>query len=506
MTNAVDLAVIALYLVGITVFGCSFYFRRGTNSARAFMTGTGRIPNWVVGLSLLATFISSISFLALPAKAYLTNWNPYVLSLTVPVAVVVAALVFVPFYRRIGSVSAYSYLEERFGAWARLYASGCFLLMQCARSGVILFLLAILLSNVLGVGCVPIIVVTAVATMAYSMMGGITAVVWTDAVQAVILIAGALLCAAMIFCGLPGGVANALSDAWSAGKFSLGSTSFTDLGSETLMVAFLYGLCINLLTFGCDQCFTQRYQTAKDTRGAIRSMMGGYLLYVPVTFLFVVIGTGLWLFVQKNPGVVPADVAARSDAVFPWFIVHRLPVGVAGLLVAAVVAAAMSTIATTLNSGSTVLLEDYYRRFSRGAVSEAAGLRFLRGANVAITVVSIVVALAVMRATSVLTVWWAMQGVLSGGLLGLYLLAFFARCTTSAQAALAVVLGTLTLVWVAFGQKLLPLPRPIHVNLGIVLATLVIFFTGYLAGALRKGKGKEAGTGNSFAGLRVDMV
>ena len=198
-----------------------------------------------------------------------------------------------------------AYLEERFGTWARLYASGCFLLMQSARSGVILFLLAILLSNVLGVGCVPIIVVTAVATMAYSMMGGITAVVWTDAIQAIILIAGALLCAVLIYCGLPGGIVNALSDAWSAGKFSLGSLSVTDLGSETLMVAFLYGLCINLLTFGCDQCFTQRYQTAKDMKGAIRSMAGGYLLYVPVTLLFVVIGTGLWLFVQKNPEVVP---------------------------------------------------------------------------------------------------------------------------------------------------------------------------------------------------------
>lgn len=488
MTNAIDLSVIALYLVGITVFGCSFYFRKGTNSAKAFMTGTGRIPNWVVGLSLLATFISSISFLALPAKAYLTNWNPYVLSLTVPVAVLVAAFVFVPFYRKIGSVSAYSYLEERFGAWARLYASGCFLLMQSARSGVILFLLAILLSNVLGIGCVPIIVITAVATMVYSMMGGITAVVWTDAIQAIILIAGALLCAVLIFSGLPGGFSNAISDAWAAGKFSLGSLSLTDLGSETLMVAFLYGLCINLLTFGCDQCFTQRYQTAKDMKGAIRSMAGGYLLYVPVTLLFVVIGTGLWLFVQKNPGIVPAEVAARSDAVFPWFIVHRLPVGVAGLLVAAVVAAAMSTIATTLNSGSTVLLEDYYRRFSRRAVSEASGLRFLRGANVAITVVSILVAFAVMKATSVLTVWWAMQGILSGGLLGLYLLAFFARRTTSAQAAIAVALGTLTLIWVAFGQKVLPLPKPIHVNLGIVLATIVIFFTGYLVGNLRKGK------------------
>ena len=488
MKNWVDIGVICLYLIGITAFGCSFYFRKDGRNAKAFMIGGGNIPNWVVSLSLLATFISSISFLALPAKAYLTNWNPYVLSLTVPVAVVVSVFVFVPFYRRIGCISAYAYLEDRFGVWARLYASGCFLLMQSARSGVILFLLAILIANVLQIGCLPIILITAFATMVYSMMGGITAVVWTDAIQAIILIAGAAFCAILLYCGLPGGICAGIGDAWRAGKFSLGSLSVTDFGSETLLVTFLYGLCINLMTFGADQCFTQRYATAKDAKGAIRSMIGGYLLYVPVTLLFVIIGTGLWLYVQKNPGVVPAEVACRSDAVFPWYIVNRLPVGFAGLLIAAVIAAAMSTIATTLNSGSTVLLEDYYKRFCEKGSSPLKHLAFLRWANVAITVISICVAVAVMKATSILTVWWAMQGILSGGLLGLYLLAFFARRTTSAQAAVAIGLGTVTLIWIAFGQKILPLPKPIHVNLGIVLATLVIFFSGYLLGCVAQGK------------------
>ena len=486
-----DIGVIFLYLIGIMAFGCSFYFRRDGRDAKTFMIGGGNIPDWVVSLSLLATFISSISFLALPAKAYLTNWNPYVLSLTVPVAVVVSAFVFVPFYRRIGCISAYAYLEDRFGVWARLYASGCFLLMQSARSGVILFLLAILIANVLHVGCLPIILITAMATMVYSMLGGITAVVWTDAIQAIILIAGALFCAILLYCGLPGGVCAGIGDAWRAGKFSLGSLSLTDFSSETLLVTFLYGLCINLMTFGADQCFTQRYATAKNVKGAIRSMIGGYLLYVPVTLLFVVIGTGLWLFVQKNPGVVPVEIVNRSDAVFPWYIVNGLPMGMSGLLIAAVIAAAMSTIATTLNSGSTVLLEDYYRRFCKGENSPQKHLAFLRLANVAITVISIGVAVAVMKAMSILTAWWAMQGVLSGGLLGLYLLAFFARRTASAQAAIAIGFGTLTLLWIAFGQKLLPLPRPIHINLGIVLATIVIFFSGYLMGCVAKRKSER---------------
>ena len=263
----------------------------------------------------------------------------------------------------------------------------------------------------------------------------------------------------LLYCGIPGGICAGLGDAWNAGKFSLGSLSLADFGSETLLVTFLYGLfCINLMTFGADQCFTQRYATAKDAKAAIRSMIGGYLLYVPVTLLFVVIGTGLWLFVQK--------------------------------MIAAVIAAAMSTIATTLNSGSTVVLEDDYKRFYDRDGSGGRHLVFLRLANVAITVISILVAIAVMKATSVLTAWWAMQGILSGGLLGLYLLAFFARRTRSVQAAIAVVLGILTLVWIAFGQKMLPLPWPLHVNLGIVLATIVIFFSGYSLGCVKKAKGR----------------
>lgn len=489
MQNAIDLAVIVAYLVGITLFGCSFYFRKGTNNAKAFMTGTGRIPNWVVGLSLLATFISSISFLALPARAYLADWNPYVLSLTVPLAVVVSAIVFVPFYRRMGSVSAYAYLEERFGVWARLYASGCFLLMQSARSGVILYLLALLVQNVLGYSIMSIVLVTAVATMVYSMLGGITAVVWTDAIQAIILIAGALLCVFLLFTGIPGGFMHGLGQAWDAGKFSLGSWSLTDWTNETVWVIFLYGLFINLLTFGADQCFTQRYATAKDTKGAIRSMIGGYLLYVPVTLLFVVIGTGLWLYVQNNPGVVPAEIAAKSDAVFPWYIVHKLPVGISGLLIAAVIAAAMSTIATTLNSGSTVLLEDYFKRFGSKRDDERRNLVFLRLANVVITAIAVIVAYVVMNAESILIAWWSMQSLLSGGLLGLFLLAFFARRTTSLQAAVATVLGSLALAWVTFGPKLFPgCPLVLHPHLALVVGTIVILAVGYLPASKRNSR------------------
>lgn len=476
--NAIDIGVIVAYFVGITLFGCSFYWRKGADDSREFMEGGGRIPSWALALSIFATYVSSISFLALPAKAYLTNFNAFVLSLSIPVSGGIAAWLFVPYYRKVTSASAYADLERRFGPWARFYASGCFLVMQSVRSGMILFLLALLLKTMFGLSFATCILVTGVTTVVYSMLGGLKAVVWTDAIQSVILIAGTVVVAVILCCTLPQGLEKGLSQAWDAGKFSLGSFSLKEWGAETFWVTFFYGIFLNLQNFGIDQSYTQRYRAAKSTGAAVRSMFSGAMLYVPVSFGFMLIGTLLWIWSAQHPGVIPADVTARSDAVFPWFIVHRLPVGVAGLLVAAIIAAAMSTISGTLNSGATVFLEDYRKRFAKSAPSERSSVRFLRLATVGLGVFAICVAFAVVNVQSVLTTWWGLQSVLSGGMLGLFLLGFFAKRTTSAHAAVATVLGILTVLWITFVPKFLDIPVLLHVNLAIVLGTLVLVVSG----------------------------
>lgn len=505
MMPGLDLLVVAAYLAGTTLFGCSFYFRRGAGDARTFMAGGGKVPGWALALSVFATYVSSISFLALPAKAYLANWNVLVLSFSIPFAAAVAAVWFVPFYRRTTSVSAYSFLEARFGFWSRAYASGCFLVMQSARSGMILFLLALLLKSLLGCPIPGVILVVGVSTMAYSMMGGLQAVVWTDAVQAVVLIGGALLCLAVLGCTLPDGLAAGVKAAFDAGKLSPGGLSLADWGTETFWVTFSYGIFLNLQNFGVDQCYTQRYVAARSEREAVRAMFSGAMLYVPVSLVFVAIGTLLWVWVKGHPGVVPPDVLAKSDAVFPWFIAHRLPTGVKGLLVAAIIAAAMSTVSSTLNSGATVLLEDYRKRFARVPVSPASQIRFLRGATVALGLFSVGVALAVMNVTSVLTTWWAVQSVLSGGMLGLFLLGAFARRAGRTQAALATALALATVAWIVFGQALVCGHAAIHLNLAIVLGTVTLVLSGVLLGALRPGGAtRNGGTGKRAAACDRD--
>ena len=476
----IDIAVVAVYLLGMTVLGCSFYFRKGRDSSDEFTKGGGKLPGWALALSVFATYVSSISFLALPAKAYLQSWNVLVLSFSIPLAATAAAIWFVPFYRRQTSASAYSFLEARFGTWARLYASGCFLLMQSVRSGMILFLLAILLNTLMGFPIPAVICVIGFATMLYSTMGGLKAVVWTDAVQAIILIGGALISLAVLGCTLPDGLAAGVRTACDAGKLSLGGFSLSDWSSETFWVIFVYGVFLNLQNFGIDQSYTQRYVAAKTDREAVKSMFSGAMLYVPVSTVFVAIGTLLWVWVKGHPGVVPAEVLAKSDAVFPWFIVNRLPHGVSGLLVAAIIAAAMSTVSSTLNSGATVLLEDYRKRFAKGEVAERSQVRFLRLATLGLGVFSVGVALAVMNVTSVMTTWWALQSVLSGGMLGLFLLGAFARRTRPVQAMVATAVGVVAVGWVVFAHKLLAIPQFLHVNLAMVVGTTALVLVGFL--------------------------
>ena len=490
MNNWVDMAVIAAYLAGTTLFGCSFYFRKNSgDKANAFMTGGGRLPTWVIALSVFATHVSSISFLALPEGAYAGNWWGWVNSITVPVATLIAAVWFVPFYRRSTSVSAYSFLEKRFGSWARVYASACFLVMQSARSGIILLLLSILVNQLLGFSYESIILVTGMATLVYSMLGGFAAVVWADAIQSMILIGGTLVCVACLLIFTPDISAN-LQAAWEAGKISFGSMSLSDWGSNTFWVLFLYGICINLQNFGVDQCYTQRYVAAKDEKAAAKSIWGSACLYVPVTLLFTIIGTLLWMYGNAT-GAVPSGMKAAE--VFPWFIMNRLPTGVSGLLVAAIVAAAMSTVAATLNSGSTVLLEDYWKRFFPSRAGERANMVFLRLSTLVLAFVSIGIALSVVWIwgrdnNTVLGMWYVMQGVLSGGMLGLFLIGAFSRRTRNWHAVIATLCGFLTLAWVTFGQKILPLPWPLHLNMAIVLATLAIVTVGFSLGAFTQGR------------------
>ena len=219
--HIIDINVFLLFTGGVVAFGCSFFKKKGTSEE---FTSAGRsLPGWVVGMSIFATYVSSISYLGYPGKAFSGDWNAFVFSLSIPIASYFAARYFVPFYRSQDSISAYSFLENRFGPWARIYASSCYLLTQIARTGSILYLLALPMNVLLGWHIQTIIVVTSVAIVLYSMLGGMKAVIWTEAIQGIILIGGALVCMFILLFDMPGGPVQTFSIAMEDGKFSVGS-------------------------------------------------------------------------------------------------------------------------------------------------------------------------------------------------------------------------------------------------------------------------------------------
>ena len=469
--HIIDIIVFLLFTGGVVAFGCSFFKKKGTSEE---FTSAGRsLPGWVVGMSIFATYVSSISYLGYPGKAFSGDWNAFVFSLSIPIASYFAARYFVPFYRSQDSISAYSFLENRFGPWARIYASSCYLLTQIARTGSILYLLALPMNVLLGWHIQTIIVVTSVAIVLYSMLGGMKAVIWTEAIQGIILIGGALGCMFILLFDMPGGPVQTFSIAMEDGKFSLGSFG-SSLSESTFWVCLIYGIFTNLQNYGIDQSYVQRYHTAKNEKEAKFSALFGGYLFIPVSAVFFMIGTGLYAFYKVHPGILPDGVGA--DYVFPFFIVNELPVGLTGLLIASIFAAGMSTIATSVTSSSTIILTDYYQRFRKHAGNRERML-VLKLSSVGVGVAGILVAFAFMSVQSALDAWWALASIFSGGMLGLFLLGYISRKARNFDAVLGVVCGVILVCWIVISPF-------VHANLAIVFGTLLIFLVGFLSANL----------------------
>ena len=484
--QTLDLTVLVLYLAATLAVGLGASARHRT--ADAFMSAGRDLPGWVVGLSIFGTYVSSISFLALPSKAFASNWNPFVFSLALPLTAWIATRAFVPFYRSAGTISAYEHLEARFGPWARTYAVACYLMTQLARMGTIMYLLALALAPLTGWSLPALILVTGAVVIAYTWYGGMAAVIWTDVIQSVVFIVGALACVAVLVMGLPGGSGELLQVAEANGKFSLGSTSLA-VSESTVWVVLIYGLFINLQNFGIDQSYVQRYQTARSEAAARRSVWVGALLYVPISAVFLLIGTGLFAFYAARPDRLTAGAAAQPDTVFPHFIATELPGGLAGLVLAAIFAAAQSTISSSMNSSATLFHHDIYRRYVRSDATDAQSLRVLRVATLGVGVAGTAAALAMMHIKSALDVWWQLASIFSGGMLGLFLLGRRRRPVGRGPAIAAVAIGVAVILWMTWSpywpEAYAAFRSPFHNQLVIVIGTLTILGVGVLLGARR---------------------
>lgn len=432
------------YLAGI--FAVGLYCTRLNRTTNDYFRGGQQMPWWAAGLSIFATMLSSITYMAIPAKAYADNWLIVLANLPILLLAPVVIYCFLPVYRRLDATSAYEYLEKRFNYGIRLFGTMSFSLFQVGRMAVVLYLPSLALSTVTDLNIYLCIGVMGVVSILYAGLGGIQAVIWTDVVQAVVLLGGALISFLIIMHDIEGGVSSFLETASRYDKFRIADMGW-DITAPVLWVVLLGSVFNQLIPLTSDQSYVQRYMTTATEKEAGRAIWVNSLLAMPATVLFLGLGTAMYVFYQQHPGRLGA--LPSPDAILPWFIFHELPAGLAGLVVAGIMAAAQSTVSTSMNSLSTVLMVDVFHHW-RGQGTEAQELRLARGLTVVVGGLGVGAAflLAAMNLESMFDTFLKLVGLTGSALAGLFLLGIFTRRANTAGALAGAIASCLVLYWV----------------------------------------------------------
>ncbi|MEZ0542190.1 sodium:solute symporter [Fibrella arboris] len=417
--SVVDYLIIAAVLLINLYFGLRY--ARNQRTTDTYFAAKGRVPAWAIGMSLLATLISSVTFLGYPSEGYSSNWILLVQGLMVPIVLLGTIWFIVPLYRKVIGLSTYEYFEKRFGSFARYYSSTAFVLRQFSSMGTVFFLLAVALTNMTGLDTVYIIVVVGLIIIAVNLLGGIEAVIWLDVFQGFMLFASGILCVVVILLSVKGGFAEVMSVASANNRTGFGPYDM-DFTKLTFVVMVINGMFYAIQKYGTDQTVVQRYLTAKTDKAAIRASILGISLTVPVWALFMFIGTALFVYYKQQP--LPAGM--RPDAVFPYFIMTKFPVGVVGFVLAAMISAAICSLSADLNSLAAVGLEDFYKK-ARPARADREYLTVSKTIVLLSGIIAILIGALYLRAGNegVLGIVFTLYAIFSGGIVGIFLLGIF---------------------------------------------------------------------------------
>ncbi|MEN6309159.1 MAG: sodium/solute symporter, partial [Anaerohalosphaeraceae bacterium] len=474
--GAADFLVLGIYLAAMIGVGVYFSFRN--KNSDDYFRGGQRVPWFVAGLSIFATMLSSVTFIAIPAKAYMTDWVYFLVNMMAVLVTPAVIYLFLPFFRNIDATSAYEYLEKRFNRFIRLFASASFIIFQVGRMAIVMYLPALAISAITPLTEIQCILLMGLLSVIYCTMGGLEAVVWTDTIQSFILFGGPLFCILLILYRLDGGVGQFVSMSMTDDKFHLVNWDFSSVSMMTaaLWVVVLGGIGQSLVPYASDMAVVQRYMSVSSTQQARRAIWTNAIAVIPATILFFAVGTALYVFYKTNPERL--DPTFKNDAIFPLFIARELPIGVAGLVIAGLFAAAQSTIATSMNSSATAFVTDFIRPF-HWVKTEAGYLRLAR--VMTFTLGCMGTAMAVFFAMSDIKSLWDMfmtiLGLIGGAMCGLFCLGIFTVRANSAGAMIGAVCGAAGLYWV---QEYTSVHLLLYATIGIVLC----FVVGYLASLL----------------------
>jgi SSS family transporter len=468
-----DWIVIVVYLAAMIGIGLYFYLREKRNSTSSFFVGGRSIPFWAAGVSLYAANTSSISFIAIPAKAFESNWQYLTNNLIAVFGLMFVAVWIVPLLRRLDLMSVFSYLETRFHPAIRMLASALCILTQIgSRMSVILFLPALAIATITGISVTWSVILMGGFTIIYTAMGGMKAVIWTDFVQVIVKMGGAIFAIGFIVWHLHGGMGEFMHTAMAENKMKLFDFSF-DLTKATVWGFVFLVLFDVVLTFPKDQVLMQRTLSTKSDKEAGRSIWAFAAIMIPGGFVFYLIGTALFVFYKAHPERM--NPLLPIDATFPLFIAAELPMGVTGLIVAGIFAAAMATLSGIMNSVATLISVDFYDKLV-GEGSQKKSVFFAEMMTVVVGLIGIASALLLSRfdVHSLFDVSIELAGLLGGGFAGAYTLGMFTRRANAPGVAIGIG-ASIFLTLIAWSFKL------VHPYFYLAISILLCIVIGYLA-------------------------
>lgn len=468
--GVVNTIVIILYFASLAWIG--YYFSKKQKNTDDYFKGGGRLPWWAVGLSIFGTSLSAITFMSIPAKSYSSDWSYMLVNAGILMVVPIILYLFIPFYRKLNVTTAYEYLEQRFNSLIRVICSLAFILFQIGRMGIVLFLPAIALNVVTGFDIFLCIGLMGILSLIYTMMGGIEAVVWTDALQVVVLLGGAILVVIIAVANIPDGFSGVIREAAFDNKFDLGSLNF-DLKQSTLWTVLIATFFTNLTTYGTDQTMVQRYMTTETEKQAKKSVLTNAFLTIPATLLFFFVGTVLYVYYKHSPAELSLTIT-DGDAILPWYIYSELPQGITGLLISGIFAAAMSTLSSSMNSAATAYIVDIHSKIVTDDSKNS-----LHAAKISTLLLGIAgIAFAYTMATWEIKSLWdefnKILGIILGSLGGLFLLGMITR-RANATGALCGIIGSI------FIQLIMIHFQYVHLLLYTTTGFISCFVIGYIA-------------------------
>ncbi|MFP6581774.1 MAG: sodium:solute symporter [Candidatus Hydrogenedentota bacterium] len=415
----IDYAAIGIYFA--VLIGMGLYFSPREKTTEAFFLGNRRIPWWAVGISIFGTSVSAITYIAIPATAFAEDWVTLLNSIGIIFLAPFVAIVYLPKLRAENHVTAYEYLEKRFNLVTRIYGSLIFAIFQMGRIGIVLYLPAIALEAATGLNITACIIAMGILATLYTVLGGIEAVIWTDVIQSVVLVLGAILALIIIITNIDGGFSGMITLANDADKFHTFNWTW-DVFSAGVWVAVIGGIFASAYPAMADQTVVQRYLATADAKEATKALWTNAILTLPIQFLFLGIGTALWAYYTTHPGEL--DPELQANAILPYFVVQQFPTGLKGILIAGLFAASMSSLDSSMNSLSAVIVNDYYRRFVKN-VSDERALWVARATTLLLGVIGTFSALYVAtrnQESTLFLTFLKLLGLVGGGLAGIFIL------------------------------------------------------------------------------------